>query len=72
LLFEPFFTTKGERGTGLGLWVSSGIVQKHGGSIRVRSSTRAGRSGTCFSVFLPQRALGEAASAAAALRGANA
>jgi signal transduction histidine kinase len=52
-LFEPFVTTKGERGTGLGLWVSSGIVKKHDGSIRLRSSTRAGRSGTCFSVFLP-------------------
>ncbi len=52
-LFEPFVTTKGERGTGLGLWVSSGIVKKHEGSIRLRSSTRTGRSGTCFSIFLP-------------------
>ncbi len=52
-IFEPFFTTKGERGTGLGLWVSRGIVQKHGGQIRFRSSTRTGRSGTVFSVFLP-------------------
>ena len=52
-IFEPFFTTKGENGTGLGLWVSSGIIQKHGGSVRVRSSTRHGRSGTVFNVFLP-------------------
>lgn len=52
-LFEPFVTTKGERGTGLGLWVSSGIVQKHQGSIRVHTSTRSGRSGTSFSIFLP-------------------
>jgi PAS domain S-box-containing protein len=52
-IFEPFFTTKGENGTGLGLWVSSGIIQKHGGSIRVRSNTRRGRSGTVFNVFLP-------------------
>ena len=52
-LFEPFFTTKGEKGTGIGLWVSSGIAQKHRGSIRVRSSDRPGRSYTCFSVFLP-------------------
>lgn len=52
-LFEPFFTTKGEKGTGLGLWVSNGIVQKHGGLLRVHSSARQGRSGTCFSVFLP-------------------
>ena len=51
-IFEPFFTTKGERGTGLGLWVSEGIVRKHGGSMRVRSSTGA-RHGTCFSLFFP-------------------
>jgi two-component system CheB/CheR fusion protein len=54
-IFEPFFTTKGEKGTGLGLWVTSGIVDKHGGWIRVRSSTRPGRSGTCFAVFFPDR-----------------
>jgi len=52
-LFQPFFTTKGEQGTGLGLWVSQGIVRKHQGEIRMRSTTRFGRSGTCFSVFLP-------------------
>ena len=52
-IFEPFFTTKGEKGTGLGLWVSQGIVQKHRGSLRVWSSTRPGRTGTVFSVFLP-------------------
>ncbi len=52
-IFEPFFTTKGERGTGLGLWVISGIVQKHRGSIRLRSRAAPGRGFTCFSVFLP-------------------
>jgi PAS domain S-box-containing protein len=52
-IFEPFFTTKGENGTGLGLWISSGIILKHGGSIRVRSSTRSDHSGTVFNVFLP-------------------
>ncbi len=52
-LFEPFFTTKGERGTGLGLWVTQGIVQKQGGSISVRSSTVPGASWTVFSVFVP-------------------
>jgi PAS domain S-box-containing protein len=52
-IFEAFFTTKMEKGTGLGLWVSSDIVRKHGGHIRVRSCTIPGRSGTVFSVFLP-------------------
>lgn len=52
-MFEPFFTTKQEKGTGLGLWVSRGIVQKHEGSISMRSSTVPGHSGTVFSIFLP-------------------
>jgi PAS domain S-box-containing protein len=54
-IFEPFFTTKQEKGTGLGLWVSNGIVRKHGGYMRVRSSQDAQRHGTCFSIFLPRR-----------------
>jgi signal transduction histidine kinase len=45
-LFQPFFTTKGTVGTGLGLWVSKEIIEKHGGTIRVRSSTDGGRRGT--------------------------
>ena len=52
-LFEAFFTTKGERGTGLGLWVSQGIVARHNGFVRFRSSVRPQHSGTVFSVFLP-------------------
>ena len=52
-IFEPFYTTKKDGGTGMGLWVSRGIVQKHGGSIRVRSRVNGDRSGTVFSVFLP-------------------
>jgi two-component system CheB/CheR fusion protein len=52
-IFEPFYSTKGDSGTGLGLWLSHGIVQKHEGSIRVRSRTTAGSSGTVFSIFLP-------------------
>ncbi|MGZ4108037.1 MAG: GAF domain-containing sensor histidine kinase, partial [Tumebacillaceae bacterium] len=51
-VFEPFFTTKEDKGTGLGLWVSEGIVHKHGGNIRVRSRSK-GKTGTCFSIFLP-------------------
>jgi signal transduction histidine kinase len=52
-IFEPFFTTKGTIGTGLGLWVSKQIIDKHGGSIRMRSSTDGARRGTVFSIFLP-------------------
>ncbi|MBZ5509227.1 MAG: PAS domain-containing sensor histidine kinase [Acidobacteriia bacterium] len=52
-IFEPFFTTKGEKGTGLGLWLCAGIIDRIGGSIRVWSARRPGRSGTCFSIFLP-------------------
>jgi PAS domain S-box-containing protein len=52
-IFEPFFSTKQDAGTGLGLWVSRGIVQKHGGSIRVRSRIQGPHRGTAFSVFLP-------------------
>ena len=52
-LFEPFFTTKREVGTGLGLWVCKSIVDKHRGSIRVKSNSARGRSWTAFSVFLP-------------------
>jgi PAS domain S-box-containing protein len=52
-VFEPFFTTKPEKGTGLGLWVVRGLVAKHDGSIRVRSSDRDGKSGTVISILLP-------------------
>jgi PAS domain S-box-containing protein len=52
-IFEPFFTTKPEKGNGLGLWVVKGIVEKHGGSITIRSTDGAVRSGTAISVFWP-------------------
>ncbi len=52
-LFEPFFTTKGATGTGLGLWVSLELIEKHGGSIRVRSSQAEEHHGAVFVVFFP-------------------
>ena len=52
-VFEAFYTTKGIGGTGLGLWVSQEIVARHGGSLRVRSCQKEGRSGTVFTLFLP-------------------
>jgi len=52
-ILEPFFTTKGVSGNGIGLSVVNDTVQKHEGAMRVRSSTKAGRSGSIFSIFLP-------------------
>lgn len=52
-IFEPFFTTKGTVGTGLGLWVTKQIIDKHHGKVRMRSSTDGARRGTVFMVTLP-------------------
>jgi signal transduction histidine kinase len=49
-LFEPFHTSKEVTGTGLGLWISKGIIDKHGGRIQMKS--RMG-TGTLFSMWLP-------------------
>ncbi len=54
-IFEPFFSTKGITGTGLGLWVTLGIIEKHEGRVKVRSSESPERHGTVFSVFIPHR-----------------
>src|SRR6185437_5532390 len=54
-IFEPFFTTKKDVGTGLGLWVSKGIVEKHQGRLEVVSSQEAEDHGTAFVVTLPRR-----------------
>jgi PAS domain S-box-containing protein len=55
-IFEPFFTTKRELGTGLGLWFSQGIAQKHGGRIRFHTRTSLANHGTIFTVFLTDAA----------------
>jgi PAS domain S-box-containing protein len=54
-IFEPFFTTKKDLGTGLGLWVSKGIVEKHQGRLEVVSSQEAKDHGTAFAMTLPRR-----------------
>ena len=52
-IFEPFFTTKGIGGSGLGLWVSSEIIERHHGRLLFRSRQRSEHHGTVFAVFLP-------------------
>ncbi|MGI4827242.1 MAG: ATP-binding response regulator [Janthinobacterium lividum] len=53
-IFEPFFTTKGERGSGVGLWLTATIVEEHQGKLQLRSRSDSSRTGSCFSVLLPQ------------------
>jgi PAS domain S-box-containing protein len=53
-IFEPFFSTKGPDGVGLGLWVSSRLVQHNAGTLRVRSSEGGRWRGTVFVLFLPE------------------
>lgn len=52
-IYEPFFTTKKDSGTGLGLWLTSEIIERQHGSLHVWSSRLTGHSGTAFSLFLP-------------------
>ncbi|HEY5029661.1 MAG TPA: CHASE3 domain-containing protein [Candidatus Angelobacter sp.] len=64
-IFEPFFTTKEDVGTGLGLWVSKEIAERHGGTIQLDTSNSNGLGGAVFTVFLPFEAHLEAAGGAA-------
>jgi PAS domain S-box-containing protein len=52
-LFEPFYTTKDLNGTGLGLWISAGIVSRHHGRLTFRSNQHPVHHGSVFSLFLP-------------------
>ena len=56
-MFVPFFTTKENKGNGIGLWISRGIVDRHRGSLTVRSRESATGSGTVFALFLPVDAI---------------
>lgn len=60
-IFQPFFSTKDAKGTGLGLWISQGIVQKYEGRINFRTLRREGGAVTCFRIFLPSTNVGEIA-----------
>ena len=64
-IFEPFFSTKETKGTGLGLWISKGIIQKYEGSIRFRSMRMGKAHVTCFSVFIPAAIVPQTTPAAA-------
>ncbi len=52
-IYVPFFTTKGQKGNGIGLWISRGIIERHEGVLRVRSRQSKSGSGTVFALFLP-------------------
>ena len=55
-LFTPFFSTKGAHGTGLGLWVSKSIVEKHGGTLALASVGTDGMRRTTARLVLPVEA----------------
>jgi signal transduction histidine kinase len=48
-IFDPFFTTKGERGTGLGLYITKQVIEAHHGTIKIQTGDR----GTSFVISLP-------------------
>lgn len=52
-IYVPFFTTKGQKGNGIGLWISRGIIERHQGVLKVRSRQSESGSGTVFALFLP-------------------
>ena len=55
-IYKAFYTKKGAQGTGLGLWISAEIVQRHKGRLHVRSCETTKLHGTVFQLFLPFQA----------------
>ena len=56
-IFDAFFTTKDMKGSGIGLWLTTEVVSKHRGKIRVRSRTSGPHHGSIFDIFLPDQSL---------------
>lgn len=56
-IFDPFFTTRKDAGTGLGLWITRQITERHGGRICLRSQTGTARHGTVFRLTFPDASL---------------
>jgi PAS domain S-box-containing protein len=58
-IFDPLFTTKGDKGTGIGLWLTKSIVERFQGRIEVSSSTKQGQNGTSFTIVFPATVFAE-------------
>ena len=74
-IYKAFFTTKGAAGTGLGLWISSEIVTRHRGKLKVRTRVMKDGTphGTVFQLFLPYQGVeGEQLASLASLSGTTA
>ena len=62
-IFDAFYTTKDLKGSGIGLWLTSEVIGRHNGQIRLRSRTKGPHRGTIFDIFLPEYTKNEDAAA---------